>query len=93
MELYRKSGTAYAEVAHGLECDPGSSSDWAKKIDAPRGENPFQMAEDLRRLRHGMDLLHYLGQIYEGLRNTERKVPTWQTPGIRGSSRRSSSGR
>lgn len=40
-----------------------------------------------------VDLLHYLGQIYEGLRNTERKVPTWQTPGIRGSSRRSSSGR
>lgn len=40
-----------------------------------------------------LDLLHYLGQIYEGLRNTERKVPTWQTPGIRGSSRRSSSGR
>lgn len=30
-----------------------------------------------------LDLLRYLEQIYEGLRNTERKVPTWQTPGIR----------
>ena len=51
MELHRKSGTTYAEVARGLECDLGSSSDWAKKVDAPRGENLFQMAEDLRRLK------------------------------------------
>ncbi|OKY80501.1 MAG: hypothetical protein BHV62_05710 [Eggerthella sp. 51_9] len=57
MELHRKSGTTYAEVARGLECDLGSSSDWAKKVDAPRGENLFQMAEDLRRLRHGNERL------------------------------------
>lgn len=57
MELHRKSGTTYAEVARGLECDLGSSSDWAKRVDAPRGENLFQMAEDLRRLRHGNERL------------------------------------
>ena len=26
VELYRKSGTTYAEVARGLGCDPGSLS-------------------------------------------------------------------
>lgn len=48
VELYRKSGT------RGLGCDPGSLSDWVKKADAagPAPDaNPFQMAEDLRRLR------------------------------------------
>ena len=51
VELYRKSGTTYAEVARGLGCDPGSLSDWVKKADAPRGENPFQVAEENRRLK------------------------------------------
>ena len=52
MVLYGKSGTTYAEVARGLEYDPGSLSDWVKKADAAdfgTGDNPFQMAEDLRR--------------------------------------------
>lgn len=52
VELYRKSGTTYAEVARGLGCDAGSLSDWVKKADAadaPRGENPFQVAEENRR--------------------------------------------
>lgn len=48
VELYRKSGTTYAEVARGLGCDPGSLSDWVKKADAPRGGNPFQAAEENR---------------------------------------------
>ena len=50
--LYGKSGTTYAEVARGLGYDPGSLSDWVKKADAAdfgTGDNPFQMAEDLRR--------------------------------------------
>lgn len=54
VELYKKSGTAYAEVARGLGCDAGSLSDWVKKADAAdcgAGDNPFQMAEDLRRLK------------------------------------------
>ena len=54
VELYKKSGTTYAEVARGLGCDAGSLSDWVKKADAagPSPDaNPFQMTEDLRRLR------------------------------------------
>ena len=54
VELDGKSGTTYAEVARGLGCDPGSLSDWVKKADAAdfgTGDNPLQMAEDLRRLR------------------------------------------
>lgn len=38
VELYRKSGTTYAEVARGLGCDPGSLSDWVKKAAAEAGE-------------------------------------------------------
>ena len=30
--LYLKSNTTYAAVARELGCDPGSLSDWAKKI-------------------------------------------------------------
>ena len=41
-------------MARGLGCDPGSLSDWVRKADAadaaPDG-NPFQMTEDLRRLK------------------------------------------
>ena len=54
VELYKRSGTTYAEVARGLGCDAGSLSDWVKKADAAGSApdaNPFQMAEDLRRLR------------------------------------------
>lgn len=41
-------------MARGLGCDAGSLSDRAKKADAAdcgAGDNPFQMAEDLRRLK------------------------------------------
>lgn len=58
-----------------------------------RARRTFVMSCGLDQQLPQVDLLHYFGQIYEGLRNTKRKVPTWQTPGIRGSSRRSSSGR
>ncbi|WP_449132881.1 transposase [Senegalimassilia anaerobia] len=54
VELCGKSGTTYAEVARGLGCDAGSLADWVKKADAagPAPDaNPFQMAEDLRRLK------------------------------------------
>lgn len=54
VELYRKSGTTYAEVARGLGCDADSLSDWVRKADAagPAPDaNPFQIAEDLRRLK------------------------------------------
>lgn len=54
VELYRKSGTTYAEAARGLGCDAGSLSDWVRKADTagPASDaNSFQMAEDLRRLK------------------------------------------
>lgn len=41
-------------MARGLGCDAGSLADWVKKADAagPAPDaNPFQMAEDLRRLK------------------------------------------
>lgn len=53
VELYGKSGTAYAEVARGPGRDAGGLSDWVKKADAAgcgAGDDPFQMAEDLRKL-------------------------------------------
>ena len=34
VELYKKSGTTYAEVARGLDCDARGLSDWVKKADA-----------------------------------------------------------
>lgn len=54
VELCRKSGTTYAEAARGLGCDAGSLADWVEKADAavPASDaDPFQTAEDLRRLR------------------------------------------
>lgn len=54
VELYGKSGTTYAEAARGLDCDAGSLADWVKRAYAagPAPDvNPFQMAEDLRRLK------------------------------------------
>ena len=61
-----KSGTAYAEVARGLGCDAGSLSDWVKKADAAdcgAGDNPFQTAEDLRRLKRENERLRRENEI------------------------------
>ena len=65
VELYRKSGTTYAEVARGLGCDPGSLSDWVKKAaaDAAPDGNPFQMAEDLRRQKRENERLRRENEI------------------------------
>ena len=52
VRLYGKRGGTYAETARELGVDPGSLSDWVKRADAaqaPPEDNPFQMAEDLRR--------------------------------------------
>ena len=60
VEPCRKSGTTYAEVARGLGCDAGSLSDWVRKADAAGpvpDANPFQMAEDPRRLKRENDRL------------------------------------
>ena len=66
VELYKKSGTTYAEVARGLGCDAGSLSDWVKKADAAdcgAGDNPFQMAEDLRGLKRENERLKRENEI------------------------------
>lgn len=66
VELYRKSGTTYAEVARGLGCDADSLSDWVRKADAagPAPDaNPFQMAEDLRRLKRENERLRRGNEI------------------------------
>ena len=59
VELYRKSGTTYAEVACGLGCDPGRLSDWVRKAAAGPAPDadPFQMAENLRRLKRENEIL------------------------------------
>ena len=54
MGPYGERGGTYAETARELGVDPGSPSDWVGRADAaqaPPEDNPFQMAEDLRRLR------------------------------------------
>lgn len=57
VDLYRQSGTTYAEVARGLGIDAGSLSDWVRRADAAgspsgaEGANPFELAEENRRLR------------------------------------------
>ena len=57
MELYLAAGpeATYAEIARELGCDPGSLAKWVKLAGgAPAAEpdqNPFQMQEELRKLR------------------------------------------
>ena len=66
VELHRKSGTTYAEAARGLGCDAGSLSDWVRKADAARpapDANPFQMVEDLRRLKRENERLKRENEI------------------------------
>ena len=57
VQLWRESGTTYAEVARGLGIDESTLRGWVHKADAagaagggePAG--PFQMEEELKRLR------------------------------------------
>ena len=57
VQLWRESGTTYAEVARGLGVDESTLRGWVKKADAAGGgepggpQGPFQMEEELRRLR------------------------------------------
>lgn len=60
VELYRERGCTYAELAREPGCDAGSISDRVKRADAAGAapaRNPFQMAEELRRLRRENDRL------------------------------------
>ena len=54
VRLHDERGTTCAEVARETGADPSSLADWARRASAaaPDAEaNPFQTAEDLRRLR------------------------------------------
>ena len=59
VDPYRASGTTYAEVGRKLGVDPGSIADWVRRADSadapPEAQSPFQMQEDLRRLRREAD--------------------------------------
>lgn len=66
VELYRERGCTYAELAREPGCDAGSISDWVKRTDAAGAapdRNPFQMAEELRRLRRENDRLRTENEI------------------------------
>ena len=59
-------GTTYAEVAREIGVDPSSLADWVGRASAaaPGAEaDPFQMAEDLRRLRRGNERLKRENEI------------------------------
>lgn len=59
-------GTACAEVAREIGVDPSGLADWARRASAaaPDAEaNPFQMAEDLRRLRRENERLKRENEI------------------------------
>ena len=78
VELYKKSGTTYAEVARGLGCDAGGLSDWVKKADAAdcgAGDDPFQMAEDLRRPKRENERLKRAKFEFIFLNEGKRPVP------------------
>ena len=56
VQLYEsRKPVTFAEVARELGVDPGSLSKWVKESGAsqgsPESDNPFQTAEDLRKLR------------------------------------------
>ena len=66
VRLYRERGGTYAEIARELGVDAGSISDWVKKADAagPASDaDPFQMAEDLRRLKRENERLKRENEI------------------------------
>ena len=58
VQLYRERGGTYAEIGRELGVDPGSVSDWVKRADAAGSDpsvNPFQVAEENRRLRREVE--------------------------------------
>ena len=63
----RASGTTYAEVGRKLGVDPGSMADRVRRADSadapPEAQSPFQMQEDLRRLRREAERLREENEI------------------------------
>lgn len=66
VRLHGERGGTYAETARERGVDPGSLSDRVRRADAaqaPAEDNPFQMAEDLRRLRRESERLRRENEI------------------------------
>lgn len=66
VELYRERGCTYADLARELGCDAGSISDWVRRADAAHaqpGDNPFQVAEENRRLKREVERLRRENEI------------------------------
>ena len=66
VELYRERGGTYADLARELGCDAGSISDWVRKADAAQAApeaNPFQVAEENRRLKREVERLRRENEI------------------------------
>lgn len=67
VELYRSTeGATYAQIGRELGVDAGSVSAWVRKADAAGAapaDNPFQMAEDLKRLRRENERLKRENEI------------------------------
>lgn len=68
VQLYQsKSPCTYAEIARELGIDAGTLSKWVSQAspneDAPESDNPFQMGEDLRRLRRENERLKRENEI------------------------------
>lgn len=60
VQLYRERETTYAEVARELGVDPSGLADWVKRSDAAQaapGDNPFKIAEEIRKLRREVERL------------------------------------
>lgn len=58
VRLYRERGGTCAEIARELGCDAGSISDRVKRADAAQAspeDNPFEVAEENRRLRREVE--------------------------------------
>lgn len=66
VRLYRERGGTYAEIGRELGVDPGSISDWVRKADAAGSDpsaNPFQVAEENRRLKRENERLKRENEI------------------------------
>lgn len=66
VELYRASGTSYAQVARELGCDPGSLAKWVRDAEGASADpemNPFQLQEELRRLKRDYARLQMENEI------------------------------
>lgn len=64
--LYRERGGTCAEMARELGCDAGSISDRVKGADAAQAspeDNPFEVAEENRRLRREVERLRREDEI------------------------------